>query len=121
MNQSADGNTAVGWEACKANQTGASNTDFGFRALHDCTSSNNVAVGYDSMRETTSGHSNTALGVNSLVLNTGGDGNTAIGFKALNNTITDGNTAVGYQLLKEHQLMGTVLLSDTEHLKNQLL
>jgi hypothetical protein len=65
--------------------------------LNDDASTNlNVGVGYQALRENTTGSRNTAHGFSALFSNTTGVGNTAHGFAALGgNTTGDKNTALG--------------------------
>ena len=80
------------------------NTAFGYYALSKTSSSssvaNNVAIGYQSMKKTTTGSDNVAIGANSLVTNMTGSNNVAIGSGALAlNQDSSNNTAIGYNAL----------------------
>ena len=57
----------------------------------------NVVMGFQAMRNSTTGPFNTAIGGDAMCANTTGDSNVAIGTHALDaNTTADRNTAVGY-------------------------
>ncbi|HWD19618.1 MAG TPA: tail fiber domain-containing protein [Verrucomicrobiae bacterium] len=94
-------NTAIGYQALKANTTGAANTAVGASALAaNTTGANNTAVGGLALTANTTGANNTAIGINALVANTTGGQNTAAGNGAMhNNTIGIHNTVSGYQAL----------------------
>ncbi|MCL1933387.1 MAG: tail fiber domain-containing protein [Candidatus Azobacteroides sp.] len=76
---------------------GNNNTAVGYESLRDITSgSANVAVGMHALRVNSTGNENTALGNYALTSNTEGKNNVAIGNGALwNNTVGVGNTAIG--------------------------
>jgi len=95
-------NTAVGFEALRNNQPGATtngieNTALGSQSLRANTlGKENTASGYMSLNANTIGSYNTASGGWSLVSNTSGDSNVAIGDGALAANMTSSyNTAVG--------------------------
>ena len=80
------------------------NTAFGYYALSKTSSSssiaNNVAIGYQSLKKTTTGTDNVSVGANSLMNNTGGSYNIGIGSGALAfNADSSHNTAIGYNAL----------------------
>jgi hypothetical protein len=81
------GNTAVGYEALLSNTSGYSNTAIGYGALY---------------HNNTGGNNNTALGTYALFSTVTGSNNTAVGAEALleNISITGGNSAFGHQALK---------------------
>ena len=82
---------------------GARNTVIGRDAYVSGTnsSSDNVAIGHESLQENTSGANNTAVGQSSLESNTSGGFNTAIGSGTLQNSSTaTHNTAVGAYALQ---------------------
>jgi len=59
-----------------------------------------VAVGYEALRDTTTGTKNTAVGGYALDANTTGDQNCALGYGALGyNTTADNNISIGYASL----------------------
>ncbi|HEX2899616.1 MAG TPA: T9SS type A sorting domain-containing protein, partial [Bacteroidia bacterium] len=108
-------NSALGYEALKANTSGFYNTGIGERALTANTmGAFNTAVGSQSLAATTTGiantghghqtlvnnttgHYNTASGLSSLMANTTGTSNTGFGAATLfSNTTGIGNTALGY-------------------------
>ena len=111
----ASNGTFVGYQAGKANTTGASNTFFGYLAgTTNVGGSANVGVGASALTANTSGSSNTALGSGTLGQTTTGNYNVAVGTQAgsggttnsshvylgfqagANTTSGDGNTFVGY-------------------------
>jgi hypothetical protein len=98
---SANLNVGVGYQALRANTTGASNIAHGFRALYfNTTGANNSAVGYGALYSNTTGASNSAVGVQALFSNTTGANNTATGVLALRyNTTGSNNTATGLNAL----------------------
>ncbi len=64
------------------------------------TDSNNVSVGYETLKANTIGFNNSAIGYQALSANTSGQANTGIGFKALlANTTGSFNVATGYNAL----------------------
>jgi hypothetical protein len=99
----ANGNTGGGFLALD-NNTGLSNTAYGFQALsYGNTGSYSTAVGDHALRNNSSGGGNTAVGAYALVDNTAGSDNTASGYKALfSNTTGAENTAIGTGALREN-------------------
>lgn len=112
-------NTSVGNEALAGSIDGSWNIAVGTRALwstHNASGdpnisggdktygyghySNNTIVGYEAMRDATTGGNNTALGLKSLITNKSGSNNVAIGMNAnvsqdgLNNTTAIGTGAI---------------------------
>ena len=90
------------------------NTAVGYQSLKGSTTitSNtglyNTAIGYQSIFVNTSGASNTALGYQTLKTNTTGGQNVAIGQSALSlNNLSNYNTAVGYEALRNAETAGT--------------
>ncbi|MCE7959018.1 MAG: hypothetical protein DYH06_13940, partial [Acidobacteria bacterium ACB2] len=98
-------NTAVGFQALRANQptttsTGIRNTGVGASVLEaNTTGRDNTAVGRSALVANTSGGDNTALGESSLAGNVAGSGNTAVGSGSLGGTSASYNTAVGAESL----------------------
>jgi len=101
-------NTAFGEQALSGNLNGSYNTAVGCRSLHSVlytpgagdsgfgNGDANTAVGYESMKQMTTGSFNTGMGIRALLMNTTGKDNTAIGTGALTkNTTGNRNTAVG--------------------------
>ncbi|ENC2088460.1 hypothetical protein ABMR51_004781, partial [Escherichia coli] len=101
-----DNVVVIGYGACGETQTlGSFTVSIGHMALIAATGDNNVAVGQQALKGTTSGSSNVAIGSGSLVTNTTGALNTAIGHNSgrltqsgestssLTNTTTVGNDA----------------------------
>ncbi len=65
------------------------------------TATNNVAIGYRAMVDTTYGSYNTAIGDQTLESNTIGTRNVAVGFQAIQNkTSSTNNVAIGYSALE---------------------
>ena len=97
LNNTGDGNTAIGSQALFSNATGASNTAIGSQALFsNATGASNTATGSDALNNNTTGSFNAANGVAALFFNTIGNGNTANGADALlNNRTGNNNTASG--------------------------
>src|SRR4029077_902299 len=115
---SADGNTAVGFEALTDNFYGAFNTATGSFALggnstgnynvatgayvlsNNSTGSNNVATGAYALSNNSTGSNNVATGLNALAANTTGGSNVAEGSGALGaNGTGSNNTALGLNAL----------------------
>jgi len=97
VNNTAEGNTAVGFEALFSNTGGSFNIANGDKALFSNTAGNyNTATGHDALFSNTSGFSNTAIGSSALFHLTTGNSNTAIGVNALeSNNFGSSNIAVG--------------------------
>jgi hypothetical protein len=94
---SANLNVGVGYQALRANTTGANNSAHGYRALYyNTTGINNSAVGFQALFSNTTGFYNSAHGFGALLKNTTGANNSAVGFQALYlNTTGNDNTSVG--------------------------
>jgi hypothetical protein len=96
-------NTALGYQALNsASLTGTANVGVGYQALRDNTTGSNLtAVGYAALLSNTTGAGNSALGASALIDNTTGADNTAVGVNALfsNSTASQG-TAVGREALR---------------------
>ena len=94
-------NTAVGTGAMCGNNgtaiTGYKNSALGFDALRNIsTGFNNSAFGFEALKSNTTGENNTAVGMASLQLNTTGIFNIGIGVNSiLNNTTGTHNSAIG--------------------------
>ena len=127
-NTTGDQNTATGYGSLYDNTVGIYNTAYGFYALYQNVAgsnataigvqsmlyanntatpfiNNNVAVGYESLKGSTTaanntGLNNTALGYQTLLNNSTGSNNTAAGLNALfQNTTAGRNTAIGSNTL----------------------
>ena len=99
MITTADVKTDVGYSSL-TNNTGASNTGIGYEALRDSTTGNfSTAVGREALAANTTG-SNTAIGYAALKTVTTGGNNVAVGREALETSTGDLNTAVGYKALE---------------------
>lgn len=106
-------NIAIGRDAL-------SNTD----TEEDSQPTNNTAVGYKSMLNTTNAQNNSAFGINALRSNTTGFRNTAIGANSMNNfqdNINTGNenTAVGHQSLRNNTSGSNNTAIGQESLRNK--
>jgi hypothetical protein len=106
---SANLNVGVGYQALRANTTGANNTAHGYRALYsNTTGTNNSAVGYGALYSNTTGASNTANGFGALYNNTTGANNSAVGQRALfSNTTASSNAATGMNALYSNTTGGS--------------
>jgi len=96
------GNTKVGENALMSNtDTGINNTAIGYQALkNNTTGDNNTAIGFESLTTNSTGSQNTAIGMDTLYGNTTGRFNTAIGMSALvNNKNGESNTSIGFETL----------------------
>ena len=104
QNNTANNNTATGFEALFSNTGGTLNTADGVGALAENTTGNdNTATGVDALLNNTTGFENTATGVFALEENNAGD-NTATGFQALRfNTTGSNNTATGFDALANNR------------------
>jgi hypothetical protein len=104
-NKTGSRNTANGINALLFNQVGSSNTAIGTNALYRNTASYNTAIGDSALFSNVNGTGNTATGFKALFSNTtvgalSGDDNTAIGDSALFNNMTGfTNTAIGFDAL----------------------
>jgi uncharacterized coiled-coil protein SlyX len=94
-NNTANNNTADGFQALVNNTTGIDNTAIGWRALFkNTTGPRNTAVGYGALWRNGVTGDNTAVGFQAQYLSDGLN-NTSIGFQALYHNGNDNNTAVG--------------------------
>jgi trimeric autotransporter adhesin len=104
---SANLNVGVGYQALRANTTGANNSAVGYQALYSNTTGiHNTAVGYSALRYNTTGSNNTAVGRTALYLNTTGASNSAVGYQALYNNTASNQTAAGFQALYYNTIGG---------------
>lgn len=90
------GNTAIGWNALNANETGASNTAIGIRALQANTSSSSTSVGAWSFYQNT-GQRNVGLGASAGFGNLSGEGNVFLGWQAGSANTGSNNVFLGKQ------------------------
>ena len=99
---SANLNVGVGYQALRANTTGANNTAHGYQALYsNTTASNNTATGIEALRQNTTGVNNTAYGFKALRQSSTTNNNTALGYASLHdNTTGSGNVASGHNSLR---------------------
>jgi trimeric autotransporter adhesin len=116
INNSATGNTALGFEALFSNTSGPNgnifNTAVGYKALHTnngspmaYTSAWNTAVGANALLSNSTGYDNSAVGTYSLMNNSTGNANTASGVLALqNNSTGSNNTAFGQSALSTNTI-----------------
>ncbi len=98
LNNTGNGNCAVGNWSLKQNTSGYSNCAFGLSALLNNTIGiSNIAIGESALLSNTMGNYNCAIGQQSGQANTLGTNNTSVGaFSLLNNT-NGSNVAIGYQ------------------------
>ena len=94
-------NTLIGDEAGTAITTGDNNVAVGYQALKDLTTASfNTAVGTGALMDPTTGHSNTAVGYLSMRDVSDSVGNTGVGaYAGIQVTTGDNNTAVGHNAL----------------------
>jgi len=80
------------------------NTTWGVGSMHNTSSENNTAIGYNALNANQAGGDNTGIGAYALQHNNS-IWNTAIGFSSLQNNISGGaNTAVGYGSLSANSV-----------------
>jgi hypothetical protein len=103
---SASNNTAIGYQALRANVNAHYNTAIGFQALQNNDSdstgvaSHNIAIGYEALNANVDGNYNAASGALALFTNTAGNHNDASGQAALYSDIGgNGNEASGHAAL----------------------
>jgi hypothetical protein len=111
-------NTALGYNSLISNQAGSNATALGTKAMQYANNNttpfinNNVAVGYEALKGSSTaanntGLQNTALGYQTLINNESGNDNTASGYNALLSNTTGGyNTAIGSGALTENTTGG---------------
>ena len=91
-------NTFTGVSAGLVNVGGTDNVAVGYQSLKaNSSASNNVGIGSTALFTNTTGASLTALGSQALYSNLTANYSTAVGFQALKANTTDGNTAIGYK------------------------
>ena len=96
VNNTAEGNTAVGFEALFSNTGGSFNIANGDKALFSNTAGNyNTATGHDALFSNTTGNNNTAIGFHALGHNNRGRRNIALGFEAGLHLTRDDNIDIG--------------------------
>jgi len=90
-------NIAYGKEALYGNVTGGGNVMIGYRAGYVSKASNNIAIGYESMRFSTNANANAnlAIGYRTLYASISGGSNIALGYYALYNSTGNSNIAIG--------------------------
>jgi len=110
-NRTGNENAAFGEEALAGSIDGSNNTAIGTRAMFSFEftnpgkipvghANNNTAVGYESLREITTGSWNIAVGMHALRVNSTGNDNVALGSQTLmHNTTANGNVALGRSAL----------------------
>jgi hypothetical protein len=90
-------NTAVGFEALNATNTGGFNVAIGYRALKAYTGDSNVAIGTNALTANTTGNTNVGIGSSAGQLITTANKNTLVGYAAGSSNISShGNTYIGY-------------------------
>lgn len=105
-NTNGNNNVAIGGFALSDGTALSNNVAIGQNALKECIISDQVAIGYQSLRNATSAWRNTAVGTSASLVNVTGTDNTALGYWALKNNTSNNNTAVGSQALL-NQTSGT--------------
>jgi hypothetical protein len=81
--------------------TGNQSVAIGSEALSLGSVANNIAIGFRSMQNTTTGEFNVSVGTENLLANNTGYNNVSIGYRSLqNNTSGANNTANGFQALR---------------------
>lgn len=95
-------NVFIGESAGTSSQSAQHNTALGFEALRDNSDRDELtAIGYAALSSNTFGYENCAIGSQALRLNTNGSWNTAVGTKAIrSNSSGWGNVAVGHGALQ---------------------
>ena len=91
----ASSNTAVGFHALNASQTGGFSTAVGFKALGNSTQQSNDAFGYKALGNNTTGAQNVAVGDLALFNNQSGNNNVALGYRAGLQATGDNNVYIG--------------------------
>ena len=119
----ANDNTATGYQALLENTTGSGNTANGEFALSNNTSGlNNTACGLSALQGTAgsaTGSYNTATGGFALAINSSGSNNTADGIAALGSNTTGGsNTGIGQDALLFNRSGNTNTAVGSEALRN---
>ena len=111
FNQTGNENTAFGEYALSGNLSGSYNTAVGCRSLFSVQNVSgsdsgfgqgdaNTAIGYESLRDLTTGGYNVAMGMHALRVNSVGNSNIGLGYQSLTNNETgSNNVAVGNQSL----------------------
>ena len=111
FNQAGNENTAFGEYALSGNLNGSYNTAVGCRSLfsvHLISGSDtgfgegeaNTAIGYETLRDLTTGGYNVAMGMHALRINNTGNSNIGLGYQSLtNNGSGSNNVAIGNQSL----------------------
>ena len=101
-------NTAVGDGALAQNSSGNYNTAIGCGAMQYISgnTSDNIAIGYCSLQNNTTGFYNVAIGNFSLYYNYSGTNNTTIGYASLRSSTGSSNTAIGSETLYSNTTTG---------------
>ena len=94
---SGEQNVAIGMNSGNRNR-GLHNVAVGFESFVENTTGNdNVAIGYQALSRSTTPSSNTGVGAQSMRFTTSGQQNVAVGWRTLySNTTGSNNTAIGY-------------------------
>jgi len=89
-------NTSMGFATLTSNQDGKNNIALGNYALSQTTSSDSIAIGYNSLIANTSGIQNIGIGSDTLLSNSTGERNVAVGHNSgYSNNRGDYNTFIG--------------------------
>jgi len=96
-------NVAIGRDAMRhAGDDVSNNVAVGANALHDAEIDNAVAIGYQALRNITTGVRNIGVGMESIFRNTTGDNNTVMGHRAMRQNLTgSSNVAIGNNSFRE--------------------
>lgn len=99
-------NTALGYQALRANTDGYSNVAIGFKALStNVNGANNIAIGPNAMLNNTS-NNNIAIGLNAMKEKTIGHRNIAIGTGAMEKTHYTGAQQLSYEHITDNIAIG---------------
>ena len=114
VNSTGNDNIAVGFSALNSNSTGIENVAIGNNAmLNNLTASRCVAIGHEALRDYNSTNilaHNVAIGFESLKTTSSGTQNTAVGSKALSSNNGNSNVAVGDGALRDNNGSSNVAL-----------
>lgn len=84
-------------------QTGTENIALGYNSLRDITTANaNIAIGYEASNKNTTASNQIGIGYQALKDNLVGTGNIAIGDRALTKNLANSNQAIGNQALQNN-------------------
>lgn len=106
-NTTARRNVYLGYESGRDGMTGNDNVYLGYRSARYATSSQNVAIGFESMGGRNAGgarnfFSSVAIGYRSMVSAETGSQNVAVGHRTLEENASSNNTAIGFQAMRDN-------------------